>query len=457
MVADIPDAALAASAQDPEHLRILRALGLKSYLCVPVTAQGKTVGAVTFVAAGSDRRFDEADVDLAEDLARRAGIAMDNARLYSEAREAERRKDEFLAMLAHELRNPLAPIRNALHIMNQPGTGTATVEGLREMMERQVQHMTRMVDDLLDVSRITRGKIALRKELVDFTSVVNRVVEAIRPLIDDRQQQLTVDLPPEPLRLDADPTRLEQTLANLLNNAAKYTGHGGHIWLSARQQDGELVLRVRDNGVGIAADMLTRIFEPFVQSDRVLHHSEGGLGIGLTLVRSLVEMHGGSVTAHSDGQGKGSEFIVRLPALSHEQQVTVAKATREGGESLGAVPQRRILVVDDNVDAAESLAMLLRTEGHDVRVAHDGPAALAAVDADPPDLVFLDIGMPVMSGYEVARRLRQGPGLQDLQLVAMTGWGQEEDRRRSQEAGFNQHLVKPVELDVLRKLLARFP
>ncbi len=216
-------------------------------------------------------------------------------------------------------------------------------------------------------------------------------------------------------------------------------------------------MRVRDNGVGIAADMLTRIFEPFVQSDRVLHHSEGGLGIGLTLVRSLVEMHGGSVTAHSDGQGKGSEFIVRLPALSQKQPVTVAKTAREEGESLGAVPQRRILVVDDNVDAAESLAMLLRTEGHDVRVAHDGPAALAAIDADPPDLVFLDIGMPVMSGYEVAQRLRQRPGLQNLQLVAMTGWGQEEDRRRSQEAGFDQHLVKPVELDVLRKLLARFP
>ncbi len=236
MVADIPDAALVASAQDPEHLRILRALGLKSYLCVPVTAQGKTVGAVTFVAAESDRRFDAADLALAEDLARRAGIAMDNARLYSEAREAERRKDEFLAMLAHELRNPLAPIRNALHIMNQPGTGATAVEGLREMMERQVQHMTRMVDDLLDVSRITRGKIALRKEVVDLASVVNRVVEAIRPLIDDRQQQLTVDLPPEPLRLEADPTRLEQILANLLNNAAKYTDHGGHIWLSARQQ-----------------------------------------------------------------------------------------------------------------------------------------------------------------------------------------------------------------------------
>jgi PAS domain S-box-containing protein len=454
MVADIPDAAIVASAKDPEHLRILRALGLKSYLCVPVTAHGKTVGAVTFVAADSNRRFDAADLALAEDLARRAGIAMDNARLYSEAREAERRKDEFLAMLAHELRNPLAPIRNALHIMNQPGTDATAVEGLREMMERQVQHMTRMVDDLLDVSRITRGKIALRKEVVDLAWVVNRVVEAIRPLIDDRQQQLTVDLPPEPLCLEADPTRLDQILANLLNNAAKYTDHGGHIWLSARQIGDELVLRVKDNGVGIAANMLTLIFEPFVQSDRVLHHSEGGLGIGLTLVRSLVEMHGGSVTAQSDGQGKGSEFIVRLPALSQKHPVAVARSPKEDGAPLGAGPQRRILVVDDNVDGAESLAMLLKTEGHEVRVAHDGPAALAAIDADPPELVFLDIGMPVMSGYEVAQRLRQRPGLENLRLVAMTGWGQEEDRRRSQEAGFDQHLVKPVELDVLRKLLA---
>jgi CheY-like chemotaxis protein len=314
--------------------------------------------------------------------------------------------------------------------------------------------MTRMVDDLLDVSRITRGKIELRKELVNLPSVVDRTVEAIRPLIEDRQQELTVDLPPEPLRLEADPTRLEQVLANLLNNAAKYTDHGGRIWLSARQEGGELVLRVKDTGVGIAADMLARIFEPFVQSDRVLYHSQGGLGIGLTLVRSLIEMHGGSITAHSEGPGKGSEFVIRLPALSPKQPIPGPTAG-ESSEPVGSAPQRRILVVDDNVDAAESLALLLQMEGHDVRVTHDGAAALAAVEADPPDLVFLDIGMPVMNGYDVAQRLRQRPGLEKLVLVAMTGWGQEEDRRRSQEAGFDHHLVKPAEPEALRRLLAR--
>jgi CheY-like chemotaxis protein/anti-sigma regulatory factor (Ser/Thr protein kinase) len=289
---------------------------------------------------------------------------------------------------------------------------------------------------------------------MDLASVVRRSAETARPLFEDRRQELTVDLPPEPVRLEADPTRLEQVLANLLSNAAKYTDHGGHIWLSARQEGGDLVLRLRDTGVGILADMLPRIFEPFVQSDRVLHQSQGGLGIGLTLARQLVEMHGGTVTAHSEGPGKGSEFIVRLPALSQQQPIPGARTAGGSGKPVGAAPQRRILVVDDNVDAAESLALLLRLEGHDVRVAHDGPAALAAVEADPPDLVFLDIGMPVMNGYDVAQRLRQRPGLEKLVLVAVTGWGQEEDRRRSQEAGFDHHLVKPVEPEALHKLLA---
>jgi PAS domain S-box-containing protein len=394
-------------------------------------------------------------LETSRDITGRKAAEEEQRRLLAALSEADRRKDEFLAMLAHELRNPLAPIRNALHVMKQAGADGAVLERVREMMERQVQHMTRMVDDLLDVSRITRGKIELRKEAVDLASVVERTVEAIRPLIEDRRQELTVDLPPEPVRLEADPTRLEQVLANLLNNAAKYTDHGGHVWLTARQEGGELVLRVKDTGVGMAPAMLPRIFEPFVQADRVLHQSQGGLGIGLTLVRRLVEMHGGNVSAYSEGPGKGSEFVVRLPALSPKQPITGERSAGEGSESVGAAPQHRILVVDDNVDAAESLAMLLRMEGQDVRVAHDGPAALAAVEADPPDLVFLDIGMPVMNGYDVARRLRQRPGLEKLVLVAMTGWGQEEDRRRSQEAGFDHHLVKPVEPDALHRLLAR--
>jgi PAS domain S-box-containing protein len=454
LISEITDTLLVETVKDEELLRIMRELGLKSYLGVPLQSRGKTVGAITFVAAESGRRFDATDLAVAEDLAHRAGIALENARLYTEVREADHRKDEFLAMLAHELRNPLAPIRNALHIMKQTGADAAVLERVREMMERQVQHMTRMVDDLLDVSRITRGKIELRKEVVDLASVVERTVEAAGPLIEDRRQELTVELPPEPVRLEADPTRLEQVLANLLNNAAKYTDHGGHIWLSARQEGGELVLRVRDTGVGIAPDLLGRIFEPFVQADRVLHQSQGGLGIGLTLVRRLVEMHGGSVTVSSAGPGKGSEFTVRLPALSPAQSKRGAPAAGERSEPVGAAPQRRILVVDDNVDAAESLAMLLRMAGHDVRVAHDGPAALTAVEADPPGLVFLDIGMPVMNGYDVAQRLRQQPGLKNLVLVAMTGWGQEEDRRRSKEAGFDHHLVKPADPDALQQLLA---
>jgi PAS domain S-box-containing protein len=454
IISEITESMLMERVKDEELLRIMRELGLKSYIGVPLQTRGKTVGIITFIAAESGRRYQATDLAVAEELAHRAAIAIENARLFSEVREADRRKDEFLAMLAHELRNPLAPIRNALHIMKQSGPGGSVGEQVREMMERQVQHMTRMVDDLLDVSRITRGKIELRKEVVDLASVVSRTVEAIRPLIEDRHQELTVELPRDSVRLEADPTRLEQVLANLLNNAAKYTDHEGHIWLSAEQKGGELVLRVKDTGMGLAADMLSRIFEPFVQSDRVLHHSQGGLGIGLTLVRSLVEMHGGTVSAHSDGLGRGSEFVVRLPALSPREKIGGAREAGEGGNPFEGAPLRHILVVDDNVDAAESLAILLRMEGHDVRVAHDGAAALAAVEAERPDIVLLDIGMPVMNGYEVAQHLRQRPGLEPLLLVAMTGWGQEEDRRRSQEAGFDHHLVKPVEPDALHKLLA---
>lgn len=457
LIAEVTDALLAETVQDEELLGIIRELGLKSYMGVPLHARGETIGVITFVAAESGRRYNAADLAVAEDLAHRASTAIDNARLYSEVREADRRKDEFLAMLAHEMRNPLAPIRNALHILRQPGVDAAVVERVREMMERQVLHMTRMVDDLLDVSRITRGKIELRKEVVDLASVVNRTVEALRPLIEDRRQELTVDLPPEPVRLEADPTRLEQVLANLLTNAAKYTDQEGHIHLFAQQQGGVLVLRVRDTGMGLAPDMLSRIFEPFVQSGRVLHRSQGGLGIGLTLVRSLVEMHGGTVQAHSDGLGKGSEFVVRLPILSEQQHIVGGRPAGGPSAPARAAPKRRILVVDDNVDAAESLALLLRLEGHDVWVAHDGPAALTAVNANAPDIVFLDIGMPVMNGYEVAQRLRQRPGVNNVLLVAMTGWGQEEDRRRSQEAGFDRHLVKPVEPEALQQLLAALP
>jgi signal transduction histidine kinase len=412
-----------------------------------VDIQAMKAGAADYLVKG------QIDAPLLE---RSIRYAIERKRAEEALKRADRRKDEFLAMLAHELRNPLAPIRNALYIMKQPGTDASGLERVREMMERQVRHMTRMVDDLLDVSRITRGKIELRKEVVDLASVVSRTVEATRALIEDRRHELTVALPPELVLLEADPTRLEQVLTNLLNNAAKYTDQGGQIGLSAQQESGELVVRVKDTGMGVPADMLSRIFEPFVQSDRVLHYSQGGLGIGLTLVRSLVEMHGGTVQVHSDGPGRGSEFVVHLPLLSQRDKIEGSRAEGEGSQPFNATPKRRILVVDDNADAAESLGMLLKLEGHDVRVAHDGSGALAAVDADPPDIVFLDVGMPGMNGYEVAQRLRQRPDVEPLLLVALTGWGQEEDRRRSKEAGFDHHVVKPVEPEVLQELLANW-
>jgi PAS domain S-box-containing protein len=369
-------------------------------------------------------------------------------------KEADRRKDEFLALLAHELRNPLAPIRTALHLLAVPGVDAPVAARARDVMERQVHHLIRLVDDLLDVSRIMRGKIELRREPVDLADVIARATEAAQPVLDARGQELTVSLPPQPLRLEADPVRLAQVVGNLLNNSAKFTAGAGRITLTAAREGEEVVLRVRDTGIGIPADMLAQIFEPFVQGDRSLDRARGGLGIGLTLVRRLVDLHGGRVEAHSAGPGQGSEFVVRLPALQPAARADGAGA--EGGQAGPGprAPSRRVLVVDDNVDAAESLALALRLAGHDVRVAHDGPSALDAARAARPDVVLLDLGMPVMDGYEVARRLRREPGLDGVRLVALTGWGQEEDRRRTREAGFDGHLVKPVEVDIIQAVLA---
>jgi CheY-like chemotaxis protein/two-component sensor histidine kinase len=318
------------------------------------------------------------------------------------------------------------------------------------MAERQVQHMARLLDDLLDVSRISRGRIELRKEVVDVAAVIARSVEAVRPLVEERRHELTVALPAGPLRVEADATRLQQILTNLLNNAAKYTDPGGHVWLTAGRDGAEVVVRVRDSGIGIAPDMLPRVFDLFVQAERRLDRSQGGVGIGLTLVKRLVEMHGGTVTAHSRGSGHGSEFVVRLPARPEPDE----PGKGEAGAATARLPRHRVLVVDDNPDAADSLALLLELAGQEVRAAHDGPSALAEAEAMRPVLVFLDIGMPGMDGFEVARRLRRLPGLAGVRLVAMTGWGQDEDRRRSAEAGFDQHLVKPVEPKALEQLLA---
>jgi len=385
------------------------------------------------------------------------GIAIDiTDRLQAEEalKEADRRKNEFLATLAHELRNPLAPIRNSLQILKMPRLDAATAERSREMMERQVHHLVRLVDDLLDVSRVMRGKIELRRERVELSTVVARAVETVQPLIEAHGHELTVQLSPESLPLDADPVRLAQVVGNLLTNAAKYTEANGRIRLTAQREGGEAVLRVRDTGIGIAPNMLPHVFELFVQADHAATRSQGGLGIGLTLVKNLVEMHHGTVEAHSNGLGEGCEFVIRLPLMPQEERQRVEKDSGEAPHEPAHSSGHRLLVVDDNPDAADSLAMLLRLQGHEVRVAHDGPAALQIAAASRPDLVFLDIGMPGMDGYEVARRLRQTPGLEKVVLAALTGWGQQEDRRRTAEAGFDHHLVKPVEPKTLEGLLA---
>ena len=372
--------------------------------------------------------------------------------LLASLRDADRRKDEFLATLAHELRNPLAPIRNSLQILKMPRVDAATVQQTRAMMERQVHHLVRLVDDLLDVSRVMRGKIDLHKEPVELATVVARAVETAQPLIEVQGHRLDLSLPHESLLVEADPVRLTQVVGNLLTNSAKYTEANGHIWISASREAGDVLLRVRDDGIGIAPDMLPHVFELFVQADHSFTKAQGGLGIGLTLAKNLVQMHGGTIEAHSAGLGKGCEFIVRLPLMAQQRRGIVEEPGEEHPQEASSSGQR-LLVVDDNEDAATSLAMLLRLQGHEVRVAHDGPAALAIATSYLPSVILLDIGMPGMDGYEVARRLRALPGLGPVVLAALTGWGQQEDRRRTAEAGFDHHFVKPLDAKVLGSLL----
>ena len=448
----VPDSLLAALAHDDEHLRLLRSLGLKSFIRAPLRSRAGTLGVFTFAMAESDRRYDADDLRVAEDIARRATVAMENADLYRALQAADLRKDEFLATLAHELRNPLAPIRNSLEIMARLKDDPESMEQARSIMERQLTQMVSLIDDLMDVSRISRDKLQLRKERVELAAVVRSAVEAIDPLVAASGHELIVALPAEPVWLLADPTRLAQVLSNLLNNSAKYTEPGGRITLAAERQGSDLVVAVRDTGLGIPAEMLPRIFDMFAQVDRSLERAQGGLGIGLTLVKRLVEMHGGTIEAHSEGVGRGSEFVVRLPVLIelHEPEPPVEPSGN--GESAAAAPQR-ILVVDDNHDSARSLARLLKLVGNEVRTAHDGLEAVETATSFRPEVVLLDIGLPKLNGYDVARRIRQEPWGREMVLIALTGWGQDEDRRRSEEAGFNDHLVKPVNPDALLKLL----
>lgn len=365
-------------------------------------------------------------------------------------REASRRKDEFLAILAHELRNPLAPIRNSLQILRMTGGHDPETGNLGEIMERQVNQMVRLVDDLMEVSRITRSKIVLRKEPVEAETMIRSALETSRPLLDEAGHELILSLPSEPLTLDGDPVRLTQIVSNLLNNAAKYTEGSGTIWLSLRREGGEAAISVRDTGTGIPADMLPRVFDLFTQVDRHSERARGGLGIGLTLVKSLVELHDGRVDAFSAGLGRGSEFVVRLP-LSRDSVPNAA--ARPGLGASAPLSTHRILVVDDNRDAAESLGILLRMLGAEVRVAFSGPDALAELPSYHPSAIFLDIGMPGMDGHEVARRIRLQPELEGVLLIALTGWGKADDRQRSRKAGFDHHLVKPADLGALESLL----
>jgi signal transduction histidine kinase len=394
-------------------------------------------------------------------------------RLNRELKEADQRKDEFLAMLSHELRNPLAPLRNALEVA-RVSKDTAAIREAHEIMDRQVDHLIRLVDELLDVEGFTRGKLRLRRETVEIAPIVARAVEASRPMMDARRHLLEIDLPEVPVGLEADPLRLAQMLMNLLNNAAKYTPEGGRISLSV-QLDGDsgdqttlpgvpcdsagtVVMRVRDNGAGIPPEVLPRIFDLFAQAERTLDRAEGGLGIGLTLVKRIVELHGGAVEAASDGPGNGSTFTVRLPS----RPTQAAKPTHDRGMADGPVRPpmlrsqtcaQRVLVVDDNRDAAATLARLLRLMGHQVETAHHGHLALEVAPRFGPDVVLLDIGLPGLDGFAVCRRLRQHPVTARARIIAVTGYTQEEDRRRSREAGFDAHLVKPVDLDALEGLL----
>jgi len=387
-------------------------------------------------------------------------------------RVVDRRKDEFLATLAHELRNPLAPIRNALHLMQAPGSDARVNAEARAIIDRQVRQMVRLVDDLLEVSRITTGNLALRRERVELRSVAAAALEAVDPIMREHGHRLTVDLPPIGLLIDADPTRLAQVFLNLLNNAAKFTPQGGRIDFSLEVKDGEMIGRVRDNGVGIAADMLDPIFEMFAQADRSLERTTSGLGVGLSLSRKLIELHGGRLEARSAGPNQGAEFTVRIPAAgaagrdrgdgtagprfaSSPRLVPARDASPSPLATAATEKKCRVLVVDDNQDFADTLGHMLKSLGHEVRVEHDGLAGLAAARTFRPDIAFLDIGMPGLNGYDLARRLRAFDSTRGVVLIAVTGWGQANDRQRAYDAGFDDHVVKPLEMDRLQSLLGR--
>lgn len=419
---------------------------VRGWLAVPLVGRGgRNIGLIQ-VSDKVDGDFTEDDESLLVQLAQMASSAIENAQLVENLREADRRKDDFLAMLAHELRNPLAPIRSGLDILALESDGPNEVVAL---MQDQVEHVIRLVDDLLDVSRIMRDKVELRKQPVELAPLIKRSVDAIRNVIDSYQHELMISLPDKPIWLNADQVRIVQILENLLTNASKYMDAGGTINLTVECQNKLVSIRIQDTGIGIEPELLPNVFQLFTQSSRSLDRSQGGLGIGLTLVQRLVRMHGGSVSVASDGLGCGSTFTVQLPEIDPPQTVQETTPNVEISE------RRRIVVVDDNRSAAYLLTKLLEMVGdHEVITAHDGPTALATITENHPEIVLLDIGLPGLNGYEVGRKVRENSDLENVVLVALTGYGQEEDYRKSKEAGFDEHLVKPPSIEQVKSLLA---
>ena len=434
----------------PELIRAVETTGEHVYESLHIRKDGACFPTLTDAFALKDEagavRYRAANV---QDVSGRKNLEASLRAQAESLEKADQRKNEFLATLAHEMRNPLAPLRNALDILRLNGHDPALIQNVREIMDRQVQQLGRLVDDLLDVSRISQGKLTLRRERIDVQALVTQALQTSAPLLEAHQHQLEVQLPNQPLPVEVDRARFIQILVNLLNNAAKYTPDGGRIAVAAALEGGEVVVRVRDNGVGVPVEMQARIFDLFTQIDLGAERTHGGLGIGLTLVRRLVELHGGRITCSSPGAGGGSEFAVYLPALATPRTAPAAPAAAPPSES-----SRHILIVEDNADGRESLAMLLRLMGHRVETAADGPSGVQAVLTARPQVALIDIGLPGLDGYQVAAQVRAALA-QDVFLVALTGHAQPEDRRRALEAGFDNHLTKPIDLDDLRDLLAR--
>jgi PAS domain S-box-containing protein len=430
-------------------LDVLLAAGVRAVQSTPIfTRSGALVGMLS-THYRTPRRPSEHELGLLDLVARQLADLVERTRIEEELRQANQRKDEFLAMLGHELRNPLAPILMATDLMRQR---PAHAESARTVIERQAKHLARMVDDLLDVSRITRGSVVLRKTRVDLAEIVAEAIEMVKPLIEERSHEVSVDVPRGVLHVDADPARLVQVVGNLLTNAARYTSPGGKIAVAGQTRDGAVVLRVRDTGIGISPAILPRVFDLFVQEKQASDRSSGGLGLGLAIVRSLVQLHGGGVSAHSEGVGQGSAFVITLPLAGRGAESPLPRPAVEETHTRAGT---RVLVVEDNQDGAWMLGASLEELGHEVRVARDGPAALELVREFSPNVALLDIGLPAMDGYELARRLRQVPGLSGLALVAVTGYGQDTDRRRAHEAGFDAHLVKPATMDEVQAVVRR--